>query len=46
VAEPVVVPPAPVIEQPLATEPIVVGAENKERRGGWWAKAKSAITGN
>ena len=46
VAEPVVVPPAPVIEQPLATEPVVVGAENKERRGGWWAKAKSAITGN
>ncbi len=46
VAEPVVVPPAPVIEQPLATEPVVVGAENKERRGGWWAKAKSAITGS
>jgi ribonuclease E len=46
VAEPVVAPPAPVIEQPLATEPVIVGAENKERRGGWWAKAKSAITGN
>ena len=46
VAEPVVVAPAPVIEQPLATEPVIVGAENKERRGGWWAKAKSAITGN
>ena len=45
-AEPVVVAPAPVIEQPLATEPVIVGAENKERRGGWWAKAKSAITGN
>ncbi len=44
VAEPVVV--APVVEQPLATEPVIVGAENKERRGGWWAKAKSAITGN
>ncbi len=48
VAEPETQPAAaPVEDTPpvLATEPVVVGAENREKRGGWWARAKASITG-
>ena len=40
VVEPVIVAePEPVVPpEPETTEPVVVGAENKPRRGGWWAR--------
>ncbi len=50
-------PPAPVAPEPVAaaeptpepvtTEPVVIGAEPAApRKAGWWAKAKSALSGN
>ena len=36
---PVVVEPEPVVPpEPETTEPVVMGADNKPRRGGWWAR--------
>ncbi len=44
-AKAAVEPPAP--EPVVATEPVVIGApaEDRPKRGGWWARAKASITG-
>jgi ribonuclease E len=34
------------LPEPITTEPVVIGVEpTAPRKAGWWAKAKSAITG-